>query len=74
MPGGVSGYAGFSADMERDTTHLKPSIKQDVKTFRGRENTRNGGTVGTPSNLGGGSLPITPTLGGGTAKFKKKRK
>lgn len=73
MPGGVSGYPGFSADMERGTTHIKPSLKNDEATFRGGHKGK-GGVVGTPSNLGGGSLPITPSLGGGTAKFKRKRK
>ena len=73
MPGGVTGYPGFSSEMERGTTHVQKSIKQDEQTFRGAHKGK-GGTVGTPSNLGGGSLPITPSLGRGQARFQRKRK
>lgn len=58
MPG-LSGYKGFGADMEKGTTHLQPSIKNDEKTFRGAHKGK-GGTVGAPSNLGGGSFPSSP--------------
>jgi len=60
MPGGVTGYPGFSSAMESGTTHLKPSIKTDEKTFRGAHKGK-GGVVGTPSNLGGGSFPKVPS-------------
>jgi hypothetical protein len=55
--------------MERGTTHLKPSIKQDEKTFRGADRGK-GGVVGTPANLGGGSLGIKP--GGNIRKRLRK--
>lgn len=59
MPGGVTGYPGFSSEMERNMAHVQPSIKTDEKTFRGGHKGK-GGTVGTPSKLGGGSFPATP--------------
>ena len=69
MPGALTGYPGFSPEMERGTTHVQASIKRDEKTFRGADKGK-GGVVGTPSNLGGGSFPAKP--GGNIRKRLRK--